>query len=437
MVFALRDKSMRSAMICFFAITHLAPSRCCHSSETKFFEDGVLGGAHAEAVNAADQPGADATLFAFIALNPSFYGHAMSQAILRRHLSDAMNKDDPNLRCGVLCYGPLLKWVGWVGVTLFLGMSVGFGLTAPPEERIAAAVIFGLFALAGGFLVLEGCWVRIMYDEEGLRTRSPWRRSRCIPWTEVVLCDYADINQWYRIHTRSQGIIRVSLLLHGVAGLLRMLPCEHPSYPPVTASGRSVNGLGTPRVIVPGNPVPVKALAAHVICWSFVALGIGALLLYSQSDLPRPEDYRTVHSKIIEIKTKARDRGRQQFRLTVAGAPAGLLCSVHRDNVQWLTNRLRVGDEITALVSRAQWEKTKKPLFSSEPQIWMVGLKGAGWEFLRFEEHVAHEKREITMSLWGGIGFILFGFGLLWQIKRETRKHNQPTEECPSSAGTK
>jgi hypothetical protein len=316
-------------------------------------------------------------------------------------------------------------------------MSVGFGLTAAPEERVAAAVTFGLFALLGGILLVEGHWVRIKYDEEGIRTRSPWRRSRRIAWSEVVSCDYAEVNQWYRIHTRSQGIVRVSLLLHGVAGLLNMLPCEHPSYPPVTASGQSVNGRGTPPAIVPGKPVPVKGLAVHVICWVFVALGVAALFWYPQAELPRLEDYRRVHGKVIEIKTKAVGKGEQLFRLTVTGAPASLVCSVHRDNVQGLKNRLRVGDEITALVSRAEWKKPKKPLFSSEPQIWMVGLKGAGWEFLGFEEYEARKKREITTLLWGGLGFILFGLGLLWQFKRETRKHNQRKEEGPGIAGTK
>lgn len=353
----------------------------------------------------------------------------MSQAIIRyilnKAIREAATSPDSAATGGELRYGAMVKGIGW-GTTLFsLGLSVGCLLMAPPEERLLTAGCFAVFMLMGVFLLMEGYGVRITYDVEGIRTRSPWRRSRRIGWSEVVSCDYSETNQCYRIHTYSQGMVRMPLMLQGVAGLLRMLPCEHPAYPPTSASGRSVCGPADLPVIVPGRAVPVKAKVAHVICWIFVALGVASLIMFPQSKPPVIEDFREVRGAVSEIQIKSGDKSRKRLRLRVPQAPALLVCSAQENRIQELLNVLHVGDEITALVSREGWENPRKPLFSDEAQIWMTGLKGDRWEFLRFEDHVASKKRDITTLLWGGIGSIVFGLGLRWKISRDTQKLNR------------
>ncbi len=210
------------------------------------------------------------------------------------------------------------------------------------------------------------------------------------------------------------------------AGLLRMLPCEHPSYPPVTASGRALYGPSHPTAIVPGKPVFVKATGSYVICLIFVAMGAGGIMWHFLAELPVLEDYREVRGKVIDVQAKSEDKGRQQLRLRVAGAPAFLAYSAHRDQIGKLLKVVHIGDEITALVSNEQWDHPIKPWFASEPQIWMVYLKGANWNFRSFDDHVAREKKELTMLFWSGIGLILLGLWLLRQIKCEYHKLNQP-----------
>lgn len=349
---------------------------------------------------------------------------------MRRIIQDAINSSGSLPKSGELRYGAALKWIGWICLGFCLAMVTVAGVAAAKEQKMIVIACFGAFSLLGAVLLAEAYWVRISYDEQCIRTRSPWRRSRRIAWSEVVSCDYSMHNQWYRIHTRSQGIVRVSLLLRGVPGLLQMLPCEHPSYPPVAASGRAIYGHGQPQVLLPGKPVVVNPKAAHAFCWIFAAMGLGMLVLHFQCEPPRLEDYREVRGTVTDIQTKPGNRGSQIWRLTVVpGTPAVLAFLVPKKHVEPLKRVLRVGSPITALVSREEWANPRKPLFVPQPQIWMAGLQGPGWQFLRFEDHVAHEEREITILFWGGIGFILFGLGLRWQINRETRKQNQASLE--------
>lgn len=358
---------------------------------------------------------------------------ALTQAIIRRIIREAVSTTDHGGKAGELRYGRILNWIGWVAVSLFLGASVLCLLTADPEERIQLAACFGLFSLLGFVLLAEAYVVCIKYDEVGMYTRSPWRRSRRISWQEVVSCDYSEVSQWYRIRTRSQGIVRVSIMLNGVAGLLRALPCEHPSYPPVSASGSSVYGLEKTEILVPGKPIQINQKPAKVFCWLFVAIGLAVLVWYPQAELPRREDFREVEGKVTEIKSKPGNKGSMQLKLRIVGAPALLACSARKENMEALLRVLQVGDVVTALAHKDDLLHPRQPWLTSEPQIWMVGLRGKRWEFLKFENHIASEKRDIAMLPWCGVGFILFGLGIRWQIARATKKLNQASSVNPQA----
>ena len=61
--------------------------------------------------------------------------------------------------------------------------------------------------------------------------KSPWRRQRVIPFTEVKSCDYT--NAWgYRIHTHSHGKVVMTVFMTNIGPLLNKLPCRTPQYPP-------------------------------------------------------------------------------------------------------------------------------------------------------------------------------------------------------------
>lgn len=110
---------------------------------------------------------------------------------------------------------------GWLVFILGLGADVGRGRT--PD---ASAMVFVTLLL--GWLHLEFSWVRILFDEQGITTRSPWRRSRQVSWAEVKKVSYNPILQWHVIATRGHGKIRVHDYLSGVYEFVMYLEAHRP-----------------------------------------------------------------------------------------------------------------------------------------------------------------------------------------------------------------
>lgn len=65
------------------------------------------------------------------------------------------------------------------------------------------------------WLTLESWFSRIVLDDDGLRTRSPWRRRRSIPWTQVTECKFSQKLQRWVLDTRDFGKVRLSAMLVG------------------------------------------------------------------------------------------------------------------------------------------------------------------------------------------------------------------------------
>ena len=118
--------------------------------------------------------------------------------------------------------------IGWVG----MGVALFNGFSGKNDEIKNEAAIAGLFIALILPLHLEAFGVMITWDDAFICTRSPWRKARRIPFSAVRSCDYSAAMQWYRIHTEGHGTIRLHQLAKGIPGLLAMLPCPHPGYPP-------------------------------------------------------------------------------------------------------------------------------------------------------------------------------------------------------------
>ena len=103
---------------------------------------------------------------------------------------------------------------------------------APKGDAMMIVCALGLFFLMLVPLYLETFWVRITWDDSFIYAKSPWRRSRVIPFSAVRSCDYSTGMQWYRIRTEGFGIIRLHNLAKGIPELLAELPCDCPEYPP-------------------------------------------------------------------------------------------------------------------------------------------------------------------------------------------------------------
>lgn len=72
-------------------------------------------------------------------------------------------------------------------------------------------------------LLFEAFGVTISFDDHAIYTRSPWRKQRTIPWSDVQSVDFSQINQWHLIRTANQDSVRLSVMLQGSQTLLNEL----------------------------------------------------------------------------------------------------------------------------------------------------------------------------------------------------------------------
>ena len=102
-------------------------------------------------------------------------------------------------------------------------MSLPAAIDGDPLALIEMGVLSIVFGAPLTSLLVEYFGVVIVADETGIRTTSPWRNPRSIPWDDLERVDYSVLLQWHRIHTRSHGIVRCSTQISNVAPLLEMI----------------------------------------------------------------------------------------------------------------------------------------------------------------------------------------------------------------------
>jgi hypothetical protein len=123
----------------------------------------------------------------------------------------------------------IFVWVGWI-FTVAIAIIAAF--TARGDDFWPATLCVLLFVGLVSPLHLEAYFVRIIWNDETIHTHSPWRRSRRIPISSVTRCDFSRSMQWYRIHTKGYGMVRLPMFARGIPQLLEALPVPNPGYPP-------------------------------------------------------------------------------------------------------------------------------------------------------------------------------------------------------------
>jgi len=99
-----------------------------------------------------------------------------------------------------------------VGVAGLLGVLPGY------ESRTHAIFFSVVFLAFGWYCGLATNFISVVVDETGIVYRSPWRRRRTIPWSQVRGHSRSEFNQTLTIHTE-QGRVTVSDYLSGSSEL--------------------------------------------------------------------------------------------------------------------------------------------------------------------------------------------------------------------------
>lgn len=138
--------------------------------------------------------------------------------LLRTARPSALQQDSRH----VLKYGVAMRGLGIV--MLLLGSGFLYAAShSSSDQRQLAWLVSGVLATCGLCVFLEVFFVRIEFDESFIYLFSPWRGRRQIPWSDVLSRDFSNVSQWHVIRTGTQGTLRVSIYLSGVASLLERL----------------------------------------------------------------------------------------------------------------------------------------------------------------------------------------------------------------------
>jgi hypothetical protein len=133
-------------------------------------------------------------------------------ALLLRWVS---KEKDVRLPAGSVRYGRRMKAISLV--LLAVGLFIGYAATqASPDQRWTALAVGGSLFAVSVWLVLETFLVSANVTEECLIHRSPWRKTRAIPWTAVTDYSYSNVMSWHVLHTSNYGTVRLSVYLSGV-----------------------------------------------------------------------------------------------------------------------------------------------------------------------------------------------------------------------------
>lgn len=115
----------------------------------------------------------------------------------------------------VITYGVPIKILGWVMMALG-GFFVFAASKASQDQTVIAWSVAGTIFFGCLSLWVEFYLVSIEFTSTDIHTRSPWRKKRQIKWEDITEYSYSEINRWYKLKTKSNGIIRLSILLSGL-----------------------------------------------------------------------------------------------------------------------------------------------------------------------------------------------------------------------------
>lgn len=119
-----------------------------------------------------------------------------------------------------------ITWVRWgigirgiavFGLAMTIYIFIDGVLSGRPVVAAVVALLFGSLAIP---LFAIGFFWAIGYGQDGLYCMSPWRRSRRVPWNDVLSVSFSvPMRQWI-ISTKQQGMIRVNELALGCSALI-------------------------------------------------------------------------------------------------------------------------------------------------------------------------------------------------------------------------
>jgi hypothetical protein len=120
---------------------------------------------------------------------------------------------------------PRLFLLIWIPLTAcFAAFTIFNAMGGNRVNSYPVAVLVPLIlTCAGGFLIAETIAVAVTFDTHLVRAVSPWRKTREVPWTDLVHASSSPFLGWYVLRVRNAGTIRISFMLKGSARVPELL----------------------------------------------------------------------------------------------------------------------------------------------------------------------------------------------------------------------
>lgn len=128
---------------------------------------------------------------------------------------------------GLLVFGDIILAIGCVCLAFVVLSMLAFFYDADAWEKTSE-----LFSIIGIFVGFGACAYYLLseyfvtsgeFDQDGITFRTPWSGSKKEKWDDLVTAKFNPTHGWYVLGFRNGVIIRLSPLLLGHRGVLKLL----------------------------------------------------------------------------------------------------------------------------------------------------------------------------------------------------------------------
>jgi len=316
-----------------------------------------------------------------------------------------------------LVYSRLARRVFYAGACIGVLVFTLAVESEPEPKKMGMACVLGILlllplALAGAEVFLT----RITYDDTDLRTSSPWRASRRIPWTAVTECVVTEGGYDVILRTQGYGQIKMNLFMRGTGELIEE-----------TALRVFARDAAAPEVEV--TVIKPKDRAGMLLGCLFILLGGGSLALSTiLVDNAEASAFTTMdgevlnHQRTITEKTKSsfiwfREAAKGPLRPDLVRPEMHCIFGGIPDSFSELdyAQSLRRGARITLTVLKKDADRIKINGSSMASPMRAVALRIGNRDCRTLAQYLESQRQDQWVFLLFGAGSIILGI-VLWRF---------------------
>lgn len=135
---------------------------------------------------------------------------------------------EKDLPAGRIRYGRRMR--GLSLAMLAVGIFIAYAaLHASQSQRVVTFFVAAPLFAGALWFVLETYFVEVTVSATHLTHKSPWRRTRSIPWPAITGYEFSEVNSCHVLTTKGFGSVRLSTYMSGVDEVAEYLSNQPPN----------------------------------------------------------------------------------------------------------------------------------------------------------------------------------------------------------------